>query len=108
MSQNTGPTGPSNPAPPVSGTITINPKTVTSGGIIIGGTVPVAPAQIQWINYGGNGVWGYIEAIPSTPAKAKKDDRDGCDCAKCGDFYPYAESNQDDGTLICYRCRMGW
>ena len=30
---------------------------------------------------------------------------DGCTCVKCGDFYQYAEPNQSDGTLVCYRCR---
>lgn len=33
---------------------------------------------------------------------------DGCRCTKCGNFYPYAEPNQEDGTLICYSCRMSW
>lgn len=30
---------------------------------------------------------------------------DGCFCKKCKDFFPYAEPNQKDGTLICYSCR---
>lgn len=30
---------------------------------------------------------------------------DGCTCKKCGDVYPYAEPNQDDGSFKCYSCR---
>lgn len=29
----------------------------------------------------------------------------GCTCIKCGDFYEYAEANQDDGTFKCWGCR---
>ena len=32
----------------------------------------------------------------------------GCFCAKCKEFFPYAEPNMEDGTLICYSCRMDW
>ena len=31
---------------------------------------------------------------------------DGCYCAKCQNFYQFAEANQSDGTLICYTCRQ--
>lgn len=30
---------------------------------------------------------------------------DGCLCIKCKEFFPYAEPNQQDGSLICYGCR---
>lgn len=30
---------------------------------------------------------------------------DGCLCAVCGEFYQYAESNQEDGTFKCWLCR---
>lgn len=58
--------------------------------------------------------WYYNIAIPNPPlsqekVKAeKKDDRDGCDCVKCKEFYPFAEPNQEDGTLICFSCRNGY
>lgn len=26
-------------------------------------------------------------------------------CKKCNGFYPHAEPNQADGTLICFSCR---
>lgn len=51
-------------------------------------------------------------AQPASPAQCqpseKKKDKDGCECKKCKEFYQYAEPNQDDGTLICYGCRMVW
>jgi hypothetical protein len=36
-------------------------------------------------------------------------DRDGLNCIRCKEFYPYAVSNQEDGkTLICFSCRNGY
>jgi len=29
---------------------------------------------------------------------------DGIICKKCNEFYPMAQSNQEDGTLICWLC----
>lgn len=29
---------------------------------------------------------------------------DGMSCAKCHEFYEFAEGNQEDGTLVCYSC----
>lgn len=29
----------------------------------------------------------------------------GLSCRKCQDHFPWAEPNQDDGTLICFSCR---
>lgn len=37
----------------------------------------------------------------------KKKHSDGCACKKCKEYFPYAEPNQDDGSLICYACRHG-
>lgn len=31
---------------------------------------------------------------------------DGICCKKCHELYMFAESNQEDGTLICYSCRQ--
>lgn len=44
-------------------------------------------------------------ALGEILAKQKKKERDGEDCVKCGTFYPQAEPNQPNGTLICYSCR---
>jgi hypothetical protein len=30
---------------------------------------------------------------------------DGMFCKSCNNFYQFAESNQDDGSLICYSCQ---
>lgn len=65
-----------------------------------------------WITTGASsGGWftiGATEAEPAEKATDKKQNKDGCNCKKCKEFYPYAEPNQDDGTLICYSCRKGW
>lgn len=29
----------------------------------------------------------------------------GCRCKKCGETYPYAEPNQQDGSFKCWSCR---
>jgi hypothetical protein len=95
---------------PSGPTITIpvpnNPTSVVNGNGIIfttvvpGGTTntitvppPVDPVQI---------------VLDLDLPKEKKKDYDGCACKKCGEFYPYAKSNQEDGTLICYACRHGF
>ena len=31
---------------------------------------------------------------------------EGMCCKKCRELYSYAESNQEDGTLICFSCRQ--
>ena len=31
---------------------------------------------------------------------------DGMKCCNCQEFFDMAEPNQDDGTLICYACRV--
>lgn len=44
----------------------------------------------------------------AVPVDENKEISDGCFCKKCKEYYQYAEPNQDDGTLICYGCRMVW
>ena len=56
-----------------------------------------------------SGLLGSISFDSETSSSIiKQRDRDGCDCIKCKNFYPYAEPNQKDGTLICFGCRMEW
>jgi len=65
-----------------------------------------------FVNIPYSGGWYYNIAIPAIPAEkavaVKKDDRDGCDCVKCKQFFEFAEPNQEDGTLICWACRHGY
>lgn len=93
------------------GTITIGTTGAGGGG---GGNVayiPYVPGNFTFTIGPGGWIGGTI-TVPqeATPAKEekKKDNRDGCDCKKCKEFYPYAEPNQEDGTLICYACRHGY
>lgn len=51
--------------------------------------------------------------VPSKPQtqcepKEKQSSKNGCDCKKCKNYFPYAEPNQEDGTLICWACRNGY
>lgn len=66
---------------------------------------------ITW-THTGSGFGGWIYTVPNLPTQCepekKEKIKDGCDCKKCKEFYPYAEPNQDDGTLLCYKCRIGW
>ena len=83
-----------------SGGYTFNVHSTT--GTSTGGTI--------WITVGNGFTFsGDLsgEVVTSVSDKKKKD-RDGCDCKKCKEFYPYAEPNQEDGTLICYACRHGY
>lgn len=36
----------------------------------------------------------------------RKSSTDGCTCTKCGDVFPYAEPNQEDGSFRCWNCRQ--
>lgn len=33
-------------------------------------------------------------------------EKDGEFCSKCKEFYPFAEPNQSNMTLICYSCKL--
>jgi len=51
------------------------------------------------------GAWGYGYSgspITETPVKDKVE---GHFCKKCNDYNEFAESNQLDGTFMCYSCR---
>lgn len=45
--------------------------------------------------------------IPYEEQKTIQGTQDGMHCTKCKQFFPYAESNQPDGSLKCYKCRNG-
>jgi hypothetical protein len=72
----------------------------TTGGYTI--TIPQWVGPITWVP---QGIPEAEEAVPETKKSAKSD---GCSCKKCKEYYPYAEPNQEDGTLICYGCRHRW
>ena len=57
----------------------------------------------QWISISGN-----VPDFPEEIVEIKSKKSDGCTCKKCQEFFPYAEPNQKDGTLVCYGCRMTW
>lgn len=80
--------------------------------------VPAAPAIIPnggWYVFQTNispGQTIYIDGCAGgggsvAPVEEKKINKDGCRCKKCKEFYPFAQANQEDGTLICYVCRKG-
>ncbi len=111
-----GPTGPAGPGPCPTG----HPGTpgstgfnnIPSGtGVTCAPNIPLPNGNIVTIPYTGNG-WYYNITIPPMPKKVAKvkpnDGRDGCDCVRCKEFYPFAEPNQEDGTLICFACRNGY
>ena len=59
--------------------------------------------------------WDYEDDAEQIPDTVKSDqikstrapgDPDGMNCKSCKEFYPMAEPNQSDGTLICYSCRI--
>lgn len=103
----TGPCGPSGCPTGPAGTIGATGASCNSGS----NSIALPNGNIVTIPY-SNG-WYYNITIPPMPkkeaAKVKpKDGRDGCDCTKCKEFYPFAEPNQEDGTLICFSCRNGY
>lgn len=94
-------------------TIPIN-ATGAAGGNGCAGTW-VVPGQTYTITVGGGGAGGggssqisFGDIEWAVPVEEKEEVSDGCFCKKCKEYYQYAEPNQDDGTLICYGCRMSW
>lgn len=70
---------------------------------------PTTSTNTVWITVGPQ----TIQCDPPTtqetpPVEEIKEKSDGCTCKKCREYFPYAEPNQDDGTLICYACRHGY
>lgn len=81
----------------------------SSGGQTV--FIPTFPNGNGWftiVGGGGGGGGAGFSNKTIEPTTEKKKDKDGCDCKKCREFYPYAEPNQEDGTLVCYKCRIGW
>lgn len=70
--------------------------------IFSGNTITAAPGQWRVTSLPS----GILPELPEEIVAVKK--KDGCTCKKCQEFYPYAEPNQKDGTLVCYGCRMTW
>lgn len=99
-----------------------------SGNNCAGGTVVITGTGGGGGGGSSNGQWITVPAVTSgtiiwspgttqitfddidlaVPVDEKKEFSDGCTCKKCKEYYQYAEPNQDDGTLICYGCRMVW
>ena len=116
----TGPTGPIGNAGVVGVGVPGTGITISNGGYItwnggswtIGGS-GAAGGGVTVINQSG---WnnGTIYTFPTgqldlpLPEEKKKDSSDGCSCKKCKEFYPMAVSNQPDGSMVCYGCRMVW
>lgn len=99
---------PTNPSPPIA------PNTAASPwqGFI---SVPIPYTGPVVVNVGAPpiiGGWNWIGVDYGKEEKTKekkKREKDGCDCATCKQFFPYAEPNQDDKeTFICYGCRTGF
>lgn len=45
------------------------------------------------------------EKHPMAKKVTMPDGSDGMNCVDCNEYFPYAGSNQENGTLICYTCR---
>lgn len=66
------------------------------------------PATNTWTVVSGHAISDpQFTGIDSEAKPKKKNHSDGYACKKCKDFFPYAEPNQEDGTLVCYACRHG-
>lgn len=73
----------------------------------IGAVVPTTPGITVTVLPGQQLTFSFSDPDVENPVEKKKDS-EGCACKKCLELYPYAEPNQEDGTLICYACRQGW
>jgi hypothetical protein len=100
-------TGPGGSTGGNNGTVIISTGNGGAGG---GGYTLTASGQgLMWNGF----QWVQFSLDPSaenaaTPPQAKKDSSAGCTCKSCNDLYPQSEPNQDDGSFVCYGCRMTW
>lgn len=111
------------PAPATITSNTISFPTATAGKIIFNSLGASTTGKMVITGNGGNGGnwisvplgnWGAFPtaSIPVSTDSSKptiiKDDRDGCDCKTCKNFFQFAEPNQADGSMICWSCRNGY
>lgn len=97
---------------PIKSAAPTNSQT-TSTGVTIGNTTMNGSSTIPgpWMTVPvGKGWMNSSGPIPVIDLDLElEDDRDGLNCKRCKEFYPYAEANQEDGkTLICFSCRNGY
>lgn len=53
----------------------------------------------------------WIQYYPADVEEVKpveKKSNNGETCKKCKEYFPFAESNQDDSTFICWGCKNGY
>jgi hypothetical protein len=80
--------------------------TIKRTSVPVASNIPFATYPITWVSL-PTGTWNIADDY-TAPIIEAKSNKDGCTCKKCKELYPFAEPNQDDGTLICYKCRVGW
>jgi hypothetical protein len=92
--------GPAQASPPAPSTI--SPMPVGNAVVYIPGNITYGWTQISVPYIGGNS----ISTEPAVPKEKVKEV--GCICKRCDNFFDMAESNQDDGTFICWACKNGY
>lgn len=64
---------------------------------------------LSWIIKEGNGNLDLLTLLDRLELfienRRKRNFPDGMYCKQCNSFYDFADSNQSDGSLICYSCR---
>lgn len=84
------------------------PFTITIGSGGASGTISQTITVPNSVNYITVPLDAGQLCLPFEEVTEKKNNSDGCVCKKCKNLFPFAEPNQEDGTLICYECRMIW
>jgi len=104
----TGTTAPTAPATGGNGLNCSGGTTIISGGQWHTITIPANTCATSGTIIFSGGQISFDDIDLAVPVDEKEEISDGCTCKKCKEYYQYAEPNQDDGTLICYGCRMVW
>lgn len=81
------------------------PRSTMPGGTWI--TIPITWVQVPNVSAPQIDLDLGLDLDLAVPVEKKKVSS-GCTCKKCREFYPYAEPNQEDGSMVCYGCRMTW
>ena len=100
-----------------TGTATTNTGTIVLSGGGAGGSINYVPLNQAPPFAGQMYTWNGTAFVPTDPVPStdacappieKKANSAGCVCKSCKELSPQAEANQDDGSFVCYGCRLTW
>ena len=57
-------------------------------------------------SYNGEKCWWVLEELVTLVESSKTILNNGYYCKRCNEYYPFSTPNKQDGTLLCYSCKV--